>query len=398
MRILMINDYWDKGGAESVALGLKAWLESIGQDVTFVARDLGYTGSARGETLELPPHIPVRYLNRQVFSLLPNDPITIYTMKKIIQNVKPDIMHCHNIKSFGTAPMVAAAELGVPCVFTVHDYWLISSSATLLSREGGICTNPTSLRDTLETTNLFDPLGKCNAIFAPIVWKCIQRRIKDSSRCRIITVSNSTKEIFSHFIPTQNVETIPNGVALDELEANLGRESKEPLVLFMGGDTKHKGIKEFDSVAGMIRQKGYKARFVATGGSSSSQDYANLEFTGRMPRNALLRLIAQSWCLVFPSLWPEPCPISVIEAMALRKPVIGYRVGGVPEIVKDNTTGLLAPYGRTDMLAEFVITLLENRELRTRFGENGAKLVRKEFSLEHMGRAYLGVYKRLSQR
>jgi glycosyltransferase involved in cell wall biosynthesis len=80
------------------------------------------------------------------------------------------------------------------------------------------------------------------------------------------------------------------------------------------------------------------------------------------------------------TLWPDPLPRVVMEAMAAGKAVAGYSGGGVPEMVVDGETGLLCPPGDVEGLASAWLRLAEDESLRLRMGEAGCRRVRDRFS------------------
>ncbi len=82
------------------------------------------------------------------------------------------------------------------------------------------------------------------------------------------------------------------------------------------------------------------------------------------------------------TLWPDPLPRVVMEAMAVGKPVAGYAGGGVPEMVVDGETGLLCAPGDVDGLAAAFGRLAEDDDLRRRMGEAGRVRAREFFSVE----------------
>ncbi len=78
----------------------------------------------------------------------------------------------------------------------------------------------------------------------------------------------------------------------------------------------------------------------------------------------------------------EGFPLSILETMAMRKPVIATAVGGIPEIIQPGVTGYLHGHGNSKELAAATISLIEDPEKARRFGAAGAEHVRKNFSLQ----------------
>jgi glycosyltransferase involved in cell wall biosynthesis len=78
---------------------------------------------------------------------------------------------------------------------------------------------------------------------------------------------------------------------------------------------------------------------------------ADIEFAGFQSGDDLFRLVRESRALVIPSEWYENAPISVLEAYACGKPVIGARIGGIPELISENETGWLFESGSVEDLS-----------------------------------------------
>lgn len=88
----------------------------------------------------------------------------------------------------------------------------------------------------------------------------------------------------------------------------------------------------------------------------------------------------------------EGIPLALIEAMATGLPVVATRVGGMPEVVMEGVTGLLAPVGASDELAKAILDLAENPELRERMGTQARIRARDEFSEDRMVEGYRQAY------
>jgi len=86
--------------------------------------------------------------------------------------------------------------------------------------------------------------------------------------------------------------------------------------------------------------------------------------------------------LVLPSISVEGFPRVVIEAMAMKLPVVGTTVGGVPEAVDNGKTGMLVPPQDADSLSKAIKYLIDNPEARKKMGESGRRKVEEKFSIE----------------
>jgi len=107
----------------------------------------------------------------------------------------------------------------------------------------------------------------------------------------------------------------------------------------------------------------------------------NINFTGFIPNNEIYSFIKRHDIMVMPSVMDsESFGVAVIEAGACGRPVIASRVGGVPEVLVNNETGILVKPRDVDELADAIIRLAQNPELRNNMGKQGYEYVKKNYS------------------
>jgi glycosyltransferase involved in cell wall biosynthesis len=88
----------------------------------------------------------------------------------------------------------------------------------------------------------------------------------------------------------------------------------------------------------------------------------------------------------------EGVSVTLLEAMAAGLPVVATRVGGTPEVVVAEETGLLVPAREPALVADSVSRLAADSALRSRLGQAGRERLSRKFTLEQMVGRYLGVY------
>ncbi|KKS44887.1 hypothetical protein A2567_01875 [Candidatus Azambacteria bacterium RIFOXYD1_FULL_42_11] len=103
-----------------------------------------------------------------------------------------------------------------------------------------------------------------------------------------------------------------------------------------------------------------------------------VEWRGFMPYSKVSEALAQIDIFVYPS-WHEGFGRSIMEAMAMEKPVVATNVGGIPDLVKDGENGFLVEPHKPEELAKKIKILTEDKELREKFGKAGRKWVAKNF-------------------
>jgi glycosyltransferase involved in cell wall biosynthesis len=116
-------------------------------------------------------------------------------------------------------------------------------------------------------------------------------------------------------------------------------------------------------------------------GSTSSRPEARVIFTGR--RDDMPAVTAALHVSVLPS-HREAQGLVILEAMALARPVVATRVGGIPEMIEDGISGLLVPPGDPVAMAAAIIRVLQDQGLARRLGSAGHQLVRRRFPVERM--------------
>jgi glycosyltransferase involved in cell wall biosynthesis len=100
------------------------------------------------------------------------------------------------------------------------------------------------------------------------------------------------------------------------------------------------------------------------------------------PQPEIWELLAAVNVAAITTLWPDPLPRVVMEAMAAARPVVGYGGGGVPEMVVDGETGLLCQPGDIGGLTRAIVELAGDEALRSRLGETGRRRAKELFSVE----------------
>jgi glycosyltransferase involved in cell wall biosynthesis len=117
-------------------------------------------------------------------------------------------------------------------------------------------------------------------------------------------------------------------------------------------------------------------------------------FTGR--RDDIPAVTASLDVAVLPS-WREAQGLSILEAMAMARPVVASDVGGIPEMIEDGVTGLLVEHDNPVALAEAIVRLLKDRAFAERIGRAGHDLVHERFCIELMVKAIEEIYDRGAQ-
>ena len=233
----------------------------------------------------------------------------------------------------------------------------------------------------------------------------LANRYTYSRNAAVLAVSDAVGESISDY-PTKRKQVVPNGVSVpgkvdtSSVRNELGLEPGVELVVHVGNIRPHKGHHNLVDAVALVGHKGLS--IVSIGGEKNDGDLAEIRayaaekgvsdrirFLGR--RDDALKFMAAADIYVNPA-DVEGLPVSILEALALGRPVVATAVGGVPSIIEDAHTGLLVPPKDPAALAAGIDRLANNREFAISLGEQGRKLVETQYSLEAMVRTTEAVY------
>jgi len=169
---------------------------------------------------------------------------------------------------------------------------------------------------------------------------------------RIICVSKRQEYIINDAIPfTRGKTTIIYNPPPPDVIGIKKNPSNKPLLLFTGGDNPVKGIDKVIKTAEYLHKQGIDYRLVITNKvnkklieKTKNKPFGkHIEFTGRIARQKILELYSRAWILLFPSIYEEPLPYTVMEALLTGTMPISFPVGGVPELVEGTISYKLIP-------------------------------------------------------
>ena len=226
---------------------------------------------------------------------------------------------------------------------------------------------------------------------------------------RTIAVSQSVADSVANY-PGSGARVIPNGVVAsvqpedaEVARRELGLDGSTPLVVHVGNIRPHKGHANLIAAATHLRRRSPSTKVVSIGGEKRAGDLervtsmareageeSTIRFLGS--RTDALNFLAAADVVVNPS-DVEGLPVSILEAMALSRPIVATAVGGVPTVVRHEQTGLLVPPRAPAALALAIDSLLDQPELAGKLGRSASSLVEKEYGLEGMVRAVEDVYR-----
>lgn len=304
-------------------------------------------------------------------------------LESLIQVRRPDLAHLHNIyHHLSPSILPVLKRAGIPVVMTAHDLKLACPNNKMLNASG-ICER-----------------CKGGRLHQVVLNRCVQQSVAASAIVaaesllhkalgtwerhleRIVVPSRFFIDKFESWgWPRGRFVHIPNFVDAERLEPSY--EPGEHFVYF-GRLAREKGLATLIRAAALAR---VRLVLVGTGplacelAALARSVGADVEFTGYCSGEVLHALVRQARATVLPSEWYENAPIAALESLALGKPVIGARIGGIPEIVRDGQTGWLFESADAGSLAQTLRAVRDAPAALIRdLGRQGRQVVEFEFS------------------
>jgi len=295
-----------------------------------------------------------------------------------IRSFRPDVMHGHNYK-YLLSPSIfgAAKDLGVSTVLMLHNYRLACPAGQFL-RNGHVCEDCLNgfpyrmLWHRCASDNLVK-----NFCQFYLYWSTRRRKLLAPWIDAYIALSDFGKSRFvAAGLPQERVFVKPNFIDDPSTASTEGHNSNA--AIFVGRLSGEKGV---DTLVDAWRDIDYPLKIVGDGPLSESlhrRAAPQIQLEGAFAHEDALKQIEKSSFFVFPSVCYEGCPMTLLEAMALGKPVLAADLGPRREMVRNGYNGFLYPPNDAYALRKKARELIENPELSERMGRNA-----REFYLAH---------------
>jgi glycosyltransferase involved in cell wall biosynthesis len=360
MRIVQLLPELNEGGVERGTMELSRELVKLGHENIVIS-----AGGKLVEQIEVDggSHILIDVCSKNLFTV----PFRIWTLKKLLKELQPDILHARSrVPAWLT--YLANKTLGFPFVTTVHGFNSISPYSAVMTKGDKVICVSAVIKSYIQKHYHTDEkkitviprgidLEKFNPNHVDTAFiDMFKTKYHLNKRMVVSTVGRITQlkdlETFIHAIAMAK-DTIPNIVGL-----------------IVGGVREDKQ-NYFESLQALVKELDLKEHIVFTGSQSH-----------------VTEIYALSDVVVSSSKKPESFGRSVAEAIAMNTPVIATHHGGVLDIIIEGENGYFYPVGKYKILAQL---LLKSRELQF----NGYTYISENFSLNNMVEKTVDIYKKV---
>ena len=338
MNILLANKFYYRRGGDCIyMLNLEQLLKEHGHKVAVFAMDYP-------ENIETPweQYFPQNMSKLMAFTRPFGSAEVKAKFNKLLDDFKPEIVHLNNIHTH-LSPIIAelAHNRGIKVVWTLHDYKLLCPRYDCLRNGDDICElcfnedkSSCKTYKCMKGSTLASLIGYKEAT----TWN--RRRLEKCTDVFICPSKFMAQKMAQGGFNSKKLVSLCNFVDIDKCKKDT--YEKENYYCYVGRLSHEKGVKTLIKAAQKLPYK-----LVIIGGGPLSDELknettnTNIEFVGYKQWDEIKEIVSKARFSVIPSEWYENNPLSVIEAQCLGTPVLGARIGGIPELIENNVTGMI---------------------------------------------------------
>ena len=386
MKVLLVNKFhWNKGGSEKYYFELGELIKQHGNEVAYFSME----DEKNIKTGYKEYFVPKFDLNNSsklkaldVIYNKENEKI----MEKALDEFKPDVVHLNNFQRQLSASIIKPIKKrNIPIVFTAHDVQAICPAITMMDNDKNpceLCMKGKYINCIKKSCNKGSKLKSALGAIEGYYYR--NHKIYTDKIDYIITPSEfyGTKFIEDGINPNK-IQAIHNSIEMNDYNVET---QDDGYALYFGRLSKEKGILNLINAFAKCN----KGSLYIAGEGPEKENIEKIKkenkledrvkLLGFLNKEQMTDVTRKCKFVVVPSIWYENCPYSVLETLAIGKPIIGSNMGGIPELVIDNENGFI--YNTVDELTEKMNTLFENKELVNQFSKKSKELAKQNYDRE----------------
>ena len=401
MKILIVNKFlYPKGGAETYTLKIGEELKKRGNEVQYFG--MYDKKNTVGNKLNLYTRNMNFHSKRISRVLYPFKIIYSFEakrkMKRIIKDLEPDIIHLNNI-NFQLTPSIIdiAYKMKIPIVQTVHDYQMICPNHFLYNwKEKCICEK--CIKGSKWNCAKYNCIhnSKLKSIIGSLEGILYSKILKTYSKVSLYICPSKFLEekLLESDIYKGKTATLCNFI---ELNKNYKVSQKDDYILYFGRLSEEKGLLEL--LETMQKLPNIKLKIAGTGPLENIiKTEGNIEYVGFKTGEELKDLISKAKFAIYPSVWYENCPLSILEAESYGTPVITGNYGGMKELVENGKTGILVNEINSNTLKNIMEKLYNNNKKIEEMSQNCITKRNKMLTMEQYVEELMKLYEKINKK
>jgi len=322
-------------------------------------------------------------------------------LSKLLDRHNVDVAHLHNIHhQISPSILHELKKRNIPVVMTLHDYKMACASYSMLNK-GKPCEACKGKKylQIVKNKCVKDSFAKSLLGFFEMYFHHKFLDIYDKVDL-LISPSQFLKDKLKEMGFDKRVVHLPNFIDMEKFRGSQNNSDNETSIVYLGRLSSEKGLLTLLKAVKILNDKIKIALNIIGEGpirgelekKAKAEGMDNVRFHGYMKGEKLYDELRKNQVVIIPSEWYENNPISVLEAFALGKPVIGSRIGGIPELVRDGETGYTFEPGNAGDLCDKVMMLLSDDTTRNIMGQNARKFVVTKFNPEKHYQELMEIY------
>lgn len=381
------RDYhYHVGGAEQAAYRIALLARNQDCSITIAATKSDRPGESEFLVRSIPiiedyaPTAARKYIEAAKWYSIQYDPLALSSFKKILADENPDVVHFHNFQFLTLSLLKPSKKKGKITVVSIYDYWLFCPTVMLVAPDSSFCSRA-------HGSWCVDCLPPTMRSFQKILL-AIRRPIIDhylNMVDRFHVLSNHSGTVLEGYgIPSEKICVAPLTLPLEYTDIAQSENSVDPnLILFAGWLNERKGIHRLLEAMPSVLNQHPEAKLRVIGGRVRfGEEYEKkmnriidsggfrdkIEFLGHLHPSEIKRHIQQAAVIVIPEQYENMSPLLMIESMAMSKPIVISKVGGIPEFIEDGVEGWLADPSDARDFAERTLLALKNPQMAAEVG------------------------------
>lgn len=396
------HNFW--GGAEQASMRIMEASVRSGLDVSVITTKPDTNSRPEGMRFFSVPTLE-SYINPAIVTGLSLkhlgfDPLSYIHIRRILKELRPDIVHLHRTVILTLSPVMAARLLGIPVVVTVYDYFNFCPKETMVDEKGNLCVEHNGRH--------------CSVCMGLSGWRGLIRRPFVNIRKKIFDLflrdvvfhvlsASSFNILEAYGIRANRIRKIPQIFPLKE--HLVSSPVKKGLILYVGWIQERKGFHILLNAMSQILSSCLFSHIIAIGTINNDEYFDKIQnimksrglenqvvLMGKKNYEEVAKYLDEANVVVIPEQWDNMSPVVLIEAMSHGKAVVASRIGGIPEFVTDGESGILADPSSPADFAQKIIKLLNDDKEVLRIGCNARQHITGLMDEKSLMKTYKSLY------
>ena len=392
MKIVLANKFYYRRGGDCIyTMNVEKMLREKGHEVAVFAMQY-----SENEESEWSRYWPTNMTKLKAFTRPFGDGEVMRKFGMLLDDFKPDVVHLNNIHT-QLSPVIAkmAHERGIRVLWTLHDTKLVCPCYTC-TRDGKWCTECfTDKKAVIRHRCMHGGLPGAIIGYREIM-KWNREALEEYTDLFLPPSQFMMDTCVEGGYSPEKFRVLCNFIDVTKVKGLKGEEVKRlkgDYYVYLGRVSEEKGVRTLCKAAAQLDKK-----LIVIGGGplceelkrESEESGAPIEFKGQMLWEEFMPILRGARFMVLPSEWSENNPLTVIESQSLGTPVLGARIGGIPELIDEGVSGMTFTSGDVEDLKDKIKKMFNHEFDYDAIAKNAIERYSSEAYYEKLMKYYKG--------